>query len=49
VTVSIGVAAWPGDGEKIEDALAAADRRLYDAKRKGRNRVIGPASRSTPA
>jgi diguanylate cyclase (GGDEF)-like protein len=49
VTVSIGVAAWPGDGEKIEDALAAADRRLYDAKRKGRNRVIGPAARSTPA
>ncbi|MGH9315578.1 MAG: diguanylate cyclase [Thermoanaerobaculia bacterium] len=47
VTVSIGVAAWPGDGETIEGALAAADRRLYDAKRKGRNRVIGPTTRPT--
>lgn len=49
VTVSIGVAAWPGDGETIEDALAAADRRLYEAKRKGRNRVAGPGARATPA
>jgi diguanylate cyclase (GGDEF)-like protein len=49
VTVSIGVAAWPGDGETIEDALASADRRLYEAKRKGRNRVVGPGSRATPA
>ena len=49
VTVSIGVAAWPGDGETIEDALTSADRRLYEAKRKGRNRVVGPSARPTPA
>jgi two-component system, cell cycle response regulator len=49
VTVSIGVAAWPGDGENVDAVLVEADRRLYEAKRKGRNRVVGTARRSTPA
>jgi diguanylate cyclase (GGDEF)-like protein len=48
VTVSIGVAAWPGDGENVDAVLVEADRRLYEAKRKGRNRVIGTGRRSTP-
>ena len=49
VTVSIGVAAWPVDGENVDAVLVQADRRLYEAKRKGRNRVVGPDnSRPTP-
>ena len=39
VTVSIGVAAFPGDGEAPEELLRAADEALYRAKRNGRNRV----------
>ncbi len=39
VTVSIGVAQFDGDAEKIEATLARADRALYAAKHAGRNRV----------
>lgn len=42
VTVSIGVAAWPADALTVASLLDIADARLYDAKRAGRNRVIGP-------
>jgi diguanylate cyclase (GGDEF)-like protein len=42
VTVSIGVAGWPEDGAEISDVLARADSRLYDAKRRGRDRTAGP-------
>jgi predicted signal transduction protein with EAL and GGDEF domain len=45
VTVSIGVASFPEDGATALEILACADRRLYEAKAKGRDRVIGP----TPA
>jgi diguanylate cyclase (GGDEF)-like protein len=44
VTVSIGVASFPEDGATALEILACADRRLYEAKAKGRDRVIGPAS-----
>lgn len=40
VTVSIGIASLPQDGTK-EEALVAADSRLYKAKREGRNRCVG--------
>ena len=43
VTLSIGVANWPDDGPRIHLVLAAADARLYEAKRRGRNRIVGPA------
>ncbi|MEL7059742.1 MAG: GGDEF domain-containing protein [Acidobacteriota bacterium] len=43
VTVSIGVAVWPLDGLNLEQTLALADQRLYQAKSGGRNRVIGRA------
>jgi diguanylate cyclase (GGDEF)-like protein len=42
VTVSIGVASWPADGVVASEVAAKADARLYQAKRGGRNRVIGP-------
>lgn len=41
VTVSAGVASWPEDGATAGDLLATADRRLFEAKDAGRNRVIG--------
>ncbi|MFE0022755.1 diguanylate cyclase [Amycolatopsis sp. NPDC059021] len=47
-TVSIGVAALPGDGDTLDDVLAAARGALDRAKRSGRNRTVcaetGPAS-----
>jgi diguanylate cyclase (GGDEF)-like protein len=39
VTVSVGVATWPGDADDGEGLLAAADKALYLAKRLGKNRV----------
>ena len=44
VTVSIGVATGPEDGMTIEKLFDVADKRLYEAKRAGRNRVVGSAS-----
>ena len=41
LTISIGVAATPGDGLDLETLFAAADARLYSAKYAGRNRVWG--------
>jgi diguanylate cyclase (GGDEF)-like protein len=40
VTVSIGVAEFPGHGETAVALIAAADAALYEAKRAGRNRVV---------
>ena len=39
VTISIGVATAPYNGETVKDLVAAADRALYRAKESGRNRV----------
>lgn len=39
VTVSIGVAAVPTDGQDVESILGEADNALYQAKAAGRNRV----------
>ena len=38
VTASIGIAAYPLDGDTMPDLIARADHALYDAKRAGRNR-----------
>lgn len=40
VTVSAGIATFPGDGESWDRLFSAADRRLYLAKQQGRNRVV---------
>lgn len=40
VTVSIGLACYPGDGEDVETLLQAADLALYEAKRAGRDRLV---------
>jgi diguanylate cyclase (GGDEF)-like protein/PAS domain S-box-containing protein len=40
VTVSIGVAMFPAQGETPETLLRRADEALYEAKRSGRNRVV---------
>ncbi len=39
VTISAGVAAFPQDAKTREDLLQRADKALYEAKHKGRNRV----------
>jgi len=39
ITVSVGLAACPEDGASPEELLAQADRAMYQAKRRGRNRV----------
>jgi diguanylate cyclase (GGDEF)-like protein len=46
LTVTIGVAAAPADGDRLDALLAAADRRLYEGKRAGRNRVISAGASS---
>lgn len=43
VTVSIGVASTEEPCSTWSDLMARADERLYDAKRGGRDRVVGPA------
>jgi diguanylate cyclase (GGDEF)-like protein len=39
VTVSIGVSVFPEDAKLKHDIIAEADRALYRAKKKGKNRV----------
>ena len=40
VTLSVGVAAFPGHGVTGSELLSAADGALYQAKQEGRNRVV---------
>jgi diguanylate cyclase (GGDEF)-like protein len=39
LTQSMGIAAYPADGETIRDLLVAADAALYEAKRMGKDRI----------
>jgi len=41
ITVSVGISCYPDDGDTVSSLIEAADRALYSAKRKGRNRVEG--------
>jgi diguanylate cyclase (GGDEF)-like protein len=40
ITLSIGVAEFPKDGDRAEMVIAVADAALYEAKRGGRNQVV---------
>ena len=42
VTVSAGLGSWPADGETFDAVLTSVDARLYEAKRRGKNRVVAP-------
>ena len=50
ITVSVGIACYPEDGDDVTSLIAASDRALYLAKRNGRNRVEGvePMTSVTP-
>jgi diguanylate cyclase (GGDEF)-like protein len=39
-SVSIGAASYPGDGHGLDLLLSVADRKMYEAKQAGRNRVV---------
>jgi len=43
VTLSGGIAELPADGADWDKLFAVADARLYEAKRAGRNRIVGAA------
>jgi len=40
ITLSLGVAGYPGDGQTPDELLRAADAALYQAKERGRDRVV---------
>jgi two-component system, cell cycle response regulator len=48
VTMSVGVASWPADGEDFAEVLAKADARTFEAKRLGKDRVVGPGLARVP-
>jgi diguanylate cyclase (GGDEF)-like protein len=48
ISFSAGIATYPDAGHNVETLLKAADRRLYRAKRLGKNRVIREDGASAP-
>lgn len=40
ISISAGVARWPGSGISLSSVLTRADEALYQAKRSGRNRIV---------
>ncbi len=43
-TVSVGVVAYPRDGQSVDELMIKADQAMYVSKRAGGNRVAGPTS-----
>jgi len=41
MTISAGLATFPQDGSDERELFAVADERMFQAKKEGRNRVIG--------
>lgn len=48
VTISAGVASIPADAPDLQSAISAADERLYEAKRTGRNQVVSTDRPAAP-
>ncbi len=48
VTISMGVAGYPGDGDSWSTVLDAADKALYQAKAAGRNRCVLASAKPKP-
>ena len=46
VSVSIGLVAWPHDGESLDQLMDAVDEAMYAAKQRGKNRIGGPYARA---
>jgi hypothetical protein len=42
LTFSAGTGIWPEDATNLGDLFDIVDKRLYSAKRSGRNRTVGP-------
>lgn len=40
ITISLGIAHWPGSSATLDNTLKMADKALYQAKRQGRNRAV---------
>ena len=49
ITISGGIASYPGNGRSPESLLRSADAALYQAKNRGRNRVVPAASEAEAA
>ena len=45
VSFSAGLSISPEDGNRLYDLVKVADQRLYEAKRRGRNQVVGDGVR----
>jgi diguanylate cyclase (GGDEF)-like protein len=45
-SVSVGLVAYPEDGTTVVELMAAADAALYEAKRSGRDRIVGYTTRT---
>jgi diguanylate cyclase (GGDEF)-like protein len=45
-SVSVGLVTYPDDGTTIEQLVAAADVAMYEAKRRGKNRIVGYQTRT---
>ena len=41
ITISMGISHFPEHGKTLEPLIEVADQRLYEAKRSGKNRVVG--------
>jgi diguanylate cyclase (GGDEF)-like protein len=49
ITLSIGIAEFPDNGQTADEVISSADEALYAAKRGGRNRVVRAGEKSAKA
>jgi diguanylate cyclase (GGDEF)-like protein len=45
-SISVGLVTYPEDGSSIEQLISAADIAMYEAKRRGKNQIVGYATRT---